>query len=183
MDHKPYELWLVADQPLQPDQEIKLQAHLETCEACRTLQESWREVEDIFEERIFIHPQPGFTERWQLQIIGEFNLEREKEQRRLTWMFLGATTGAAFLILVIMTIRFFATLQNPTEAFISGMTFVAGVSNLTETIQKAFFPLLEVFILSVPTLWWLLMVLSASLLTLVLIFSIRRVIKTRRVSL
>jgi hypothetical protein len=63
------------------------------------------------------------------------------------------------------------------------MTLVAGVLNLTETIQKALFPLFEVFILSVPTLWWLFLVLSAVLLTLVLTFSILRMVRARRVSL
>jgi hypothetical protein len=183
MDHKPYESWLVADEALLPDQEISLQEHLETCETCRQLQKSWQEVEDIFEERILLRPNSGFTERWQLRLAKEFSLQSEKEQLRSTWMFLAATTGTAFLVLVIMSIRFFSTMQNPTEAFISGMTLVAGVLNLTETIQKAIFPLFEVFILSVPTLWWLFLILSAILLTLVLTFSILRVLRTRRVSL
>ena len=183
MDHKPYESWLVADEPLLPDQKLSLQEHLETCEACRQFQLSWSEVEGIFEERSFLHPEPGFTERWQLRLADELSLESEKEQLRSTWMFLAATTGTAFLVLVILSIRFLSTIQNPTETFISGMTLVAGVLNLTETIQKAIFPLFEVVLLSVPTLWWLFLVLSASLFTLVLTFSILRIVRTRRVSL
>jgi len=183
MDHKPYEAWLVADEPLLPDQENSLQEHLKTCEACRQLQASWREVEDLFGDRNILQPQPGFTDRWQLRLAEELNLERDKQQLRSTWMFLGSTTGAAFLVLVIMSIRFFSTLQYPTEAFISGMTLVAGGLNLTATIQKALLPLLEVLILSVPTLWWLFLVLSAILLIMVLTFSILRIVRTRRVSL
>ncbi len=183
MDHKPYESWLVADEALLPDQKLSLQEHLETCEACSQLQSSWKEVEGIFEEKLFLYPQPGFTERWQLRLADELNLESEKEQLRSTWMFLAATTGTAFMVLVVLSIRFLSTIQNPTETFISGMTLVAGLLNLTETIQKAIFPLFEVVILSVPTLWWLFLVLSAILLTLVLTFSILRVVKTRRVSL
>ena len=183
MDHKPYESWLVADEPLLPDQKLSLQEHLETCEACRQLQLSWSEVEGIFEARSFLHPEPGFTKRWQLRLADELSLESEKEQLRSTWMFLAATTGSAFLVLVFLSIRFLSTIQNPTETFISGMTLIAGVLNLTETIQKAIFPLFEVVLLSVPTLWWLFLVLSASLLTLVLTFSIFRIARTRRVSL
>ena len=183
MDHKPYESWLVADEPLQPDQEISLQEHLETCKSCRQLQTSWRKVEVIFAERNFIQPQPGFTERWQLRLLDELNIDSKKQQLRSTWIFLAATTGAAFLVLVIMSMRFFATMQNPTEAFISGMTMVAGILNLTETIQHAVYPLFDVIILSVPTIWWFFLVLSASLLTLVLTLSILRIYRLRRVSL
>jgi hypothetical protein len=183
MDHKPYEAWLVADTPLSTDQEKSLQDHLNTCADCRQLQASWQEIEMVFEERSFVMPEPGFTQRWQLRIGEELNAEKAKQQLRSTWMFLGATTGAAFLVLLILSIRFFSTIQNPTEIFISGVTFVAGIFNMTETIQKALFPLFEVIILSVPTLWWLFFVLSAILLTMVLMFSILRVVRTRRVSL
>jgi hypothetical protein len=183
MDHKPYEAWLVADKPLSTDQEKSLQDHLDTCADCRQLQASWQEVEEIFEVRKFVKPEPGFTQRWQLRLSEEINAENAKQQLRSTWLFLGATTGAAFLVLLILSFRFFSTVQNPTEAFISGMTFIAGILNMTETIQKALFPLFEVIILSVPTLWWLFLVLSAILLTTVLMFSIYRVVRTRRVSL
>jgi hypothetical protein len=183
MDHKPYESWLVADEALLPDQESSLQAHLKTCEDCRNLQASLQEVEALFEQRVFFQPQPGFTERWQMRLSEELIDEREKQQLRSTWMFLFATTGSAFLVLIILSIRFFSTLQNPTEAFISGMTLVAGILNLTETIQRALFPLIDVLILSVPTIWWFYLVLGASLLTLVLTIPILRTLRTRRVSL
>ena len=183
MDHKLYETWLVADEPLLPDQEQSLAEHLKTCETCRQLQASWQEVEGFFDEQVFYRPAPGFTQRWQLRLAEELNLEHEKQQLRSTWMFLGATTGAALLVLIILTVRFFTTLQNPTDPFISGMTLVAGLLNLTATIQKAIIPLFDVLILSVPTLWWFFLVLSTSLISLVLIFSIFRTLRTRRVSL
>lgn len=182
MDHKPYESWLVADEPLLPEQEISLHEHLDSCETCRQLQKSWNEVEGIFEERIFILPQPGFTERWQLRLAAELEIETEKQQARSTWLFLAATTGAAFLVLIIMAIQFFSSIQNSTEAFISSMTFFAGVLNLTATIQKAILPIFEVLLISVPTPWWLLFIAVTSLLVLVLTFSTLKILKSRRVS-
>jgi len=182
MDHKPYESWLVADEPLLPEQEMRLQEHLKSCEACRQLHSSWDEIEGIFEERIFILPKPDFTERWQRRLAAEINIETEKQQARSTWMFLAATTGSAFLVLVILAIRFFSSVQNSTEAFVSSMTFMAGVLNLTATIQKAILPILEVLIISVPTPWWLLFVAITSMLALVLTFSTLRILKARRVS-
>jgi len=183
MDHQPYESWLVADEPLLPDEESSLQEHLQSCESCSQLQTSWQEVEGLFGERTIVHPKPGFTERWQIRLSQELYLENERQQRRASWIFLGSTTGAAFFILVILAIRFFSTVQNSTEVFISGMAFVAGLLNLTNGIQVALVPLLEVFIVSVPTLWWLYLVISACLLTLALTFSTLRILRTRKVSL
>ena len=114
MDHKPYEAWLVGDTPLSTDQEKSLQDHLSACSDCRQLQASWQEIEDIFEVHTFVKPEPGFTQRWQLRLSEEINAEKAKQQLRSTWMFLGATTGAAFLILLIISLRFFSTVQNPT---------------------------------------------------------------------
>jgi len=183
MDHQPYESWLVVDEPLLPDQEANLQEHLKSCESCRQLHNSWQEVETLFVEQTIVQPKPGFTERWQVRLAKEFSQENERQQRRSSWIFLGSTSGAAFLVLIIMAIGFFSTVQNSTEVFISGMTFIAGLLNLTNAVQVALVPLLEVIIVSVPTLWWLFLIISASLLTTVLIFSTLRILRTRRVSL
>jgi hypothetical protein len=183
MDHKPYEAWLIADDPLLPAQQAQLDEHLKSCTSCRQLQYSWQKVEDLFGEAPVLKPKEGFTERWQIHLLAELSLQKEREQRRSTWVFLASTTGAAVLVLILMAISFFSRIQNTTEIFVSGMTLIAGLLNLTSAIQVAFFPLLEVFFVSVPTYWLLLLVCGACLLTLALTFSILRVLNTRRVSL
>ena len=120
MDHQPYESWLVVDEPLLPDQEANLQEHLKSCASCRQLHNSWQDVEALFVEQTIVQPKPGFTERWQVRLAKEFSQENERQQRRSSWIFLGSTTGAAFLVLIIMAIGFFSTVQNSTEVFISG---------------------------------------------------------------
>lgn len=183
MDHKPYETWLISDDPLLPDQQTQLDEHLESCNSCRQLKYSWQEVEELFGEAPVIKPKAGFIDRWQIRLLEELSLQKEREERRSTWAFLASTTGAAVLVLIIMAIRFFSTIQNTTEIFVSGMTLIAGLLNLTSAIQVAFFPLLEVFFVSVPTYWLLLLVCGACLITLALAFSILRVLNKRRVSL
>jgi len=183
MNHKPFESWLVADEPLLPDQELDLQEHLKSCESCHQLQSSWQEVEGLFGELLIEQPQPGFTERWQVRLAEEISREKERQQLQSSWVFLASTTGTAFVILVIMSIRFFTTVQTPTQVFVSGMALIAGLLNLTAAIQGAVVPLLEVFFVSVPTQWWLFLVVGAFVLTLVLTFSTLRFLSSRRVSL
>jgi hypothetical protein len=183
MDHKPYETWLITEDPLLPDQQTQLDEHLKSCPSCRQLQYSWQKVEQLFGEAPVLEPRTGFTNRWQIHLQQELSLQKEREQKRSTWIFLVSTTGAAFLVLIIMAIMFFSTVQNSTEVFISGMTLISGLLNLTSAIQVAFFPLLEVFFISVPTYWLLLLAGGACFITLALTFSIFRVLNTRRVSL
>lgn len=183
MNHKPFETWMVAGEPLSPAQEISLQEHLETCNACRQLQTSWKEVENILGGASFAQPRPGFTARFQARLAEEISRAQAKEQMRSTWMFMAASSGAALLILIIMSIRYFSSVQNSTHFFVSGMTLIAGMLNLTEAIQAAFVPLVEVVFVSVPVHWWLFVVVGACLITLALTFSTLRILYARRVSL
>lgn len=96
---------------------------------------------------------------------------------------MAASSGAALLILIIMSIRYFSSVQNSTHFFVSGMTLIAGMLNLTEAIQAAFVPLVEVVFVSVPVHWWLFVVVGACLITLALTFSTLRILYARRVSL
>lgn len=183
MNHKPFETWMVAGEPLSPAQEISLQEHLETCNACSQLQTSWKEVEDMLGEASIAQPKPGFTARFQVRLAEETARTQARGQQRSIWMFMAASSGAAFLILIMMSIRFFSSVQNSTQFFVSGMTLIAGVLNLTEAIQAAFVPLLEVVIVSVPMHWWMIGVFGACLITLALTFSTLRILYARRVSL
>jgi hypothetical protein len=183
MDHKLYETWLFSDESLPPDQQVELDKHLESCEGCRQLKYAWQEVDGLFASSPIIGPRVGFADRWQLRLNENLALQRENEQRRSIWLFLASTTGAAVLVLIIMAIRFFSTIQNSTGIFISGMTFIAGLLNLSSAIRVAFFPLLEVAYLSIPAYWLYLFGITASLLTILLSISMIRILKTRRVSL
>jgi anti-sigma factor RsiW len=183
MDHKPFEAWLISDEPLLPEDEQRLHEHIESCESCRQLSTSWAEVQDLFREPQLVQPPAGFTERWQTRLV-DFNIiEKERSPQRASWIFFASMAGAALLILGFMAVQFFSSVQAPIQVFIGGMTLIAGVLNLASTLQIAIIPFLEVVLVSVPTYWWLIMVIAACLLTLVLTFSARRILFPRRVSL
>jgi len=61
MDHQPFETWLVSEEPLTPEQQSSLQAHLQDCPRCQNLERTWNQVETLLGERPVVQPAIGFT--------------------------------------------------------------------------------------------------------------------------
>jgi hypothetical protein len=74
MNHRPFEDWLLEDQPLDPTQKRDLDAHLRTCETCRAIAESNLALRSA---RI-VAPAPGFSARFQERLV----LARRAQRRR-----------------------------------------------------------------------------------------------------
>lgn len=72
MNHRPFEDWLLDDQPLTPEQERELQAHLRGCTLCAAIAESNLALHSTR----LISPAEGFVERFQARLE-----ERRREQR------------------------------------------------------------------------------------------------------
>jgi hypothetical protein len=72
MNHRPFEDWLLDDQPLNPQQKRDLQTHLRICSSCSAIAESNLAL------RItqMLPPVAGFAERFQLRLE-----TRRREQR------------------------------------------------------------------------------------------------------
>ena len=105
MGHQPYESWLISEEPLLPEDELKLHEHIASCDTCRQLSYSWSEVQDMFQEPQFASPSPGFTGRWQSRLVEFQLLETERKQKRISWMFFAAMAGAAAILLGFMAVR------------------------------------------------------------------------------
>jgi hypothetical protein len=183
MGHKPFESWIVSEEPLSADEEQRLQEHIKSCESCHQLSVSWGEVQDFFLEIPMEQPPAGFTNRWQARLVSLSEREIERKDKRTSWVFFAVTAGTAIFVLSIMVILFFSSVQTPIQLFITGATLIAGFLNLASAIQIAFLPLIEVVIVSVPTIWWVIIASTACLLTVVLAFSARHILFPRRVSL
>ena len=65
MNHRPFEDWLLEDQPLTSDQERDLQAHLRTCTSCSAIAESNFALHSTH----MVRPAEGFAARFQLRLI------------------------------------------------------------------------------------------------------------------
>lgn len=182
MNHQPYESWLTSDEPLLPEDEQKLNEHIETCDSCRQLSYAWVEVQSMFQESELAMPSAGFSQRWQARLFEVQLTESESQQKRISWAFFAAMAGAAVILLGFMAIQFFSSVQTPIQLFIGGMTLIAGFLNLATAMQVALIPFLNVIVVSVPIYWWFMLVIAACLLTFVLAFSARRILYPRRVS-
>ena len=183
MGHQPFESWLLSAGPLMPEDERRLQDHVATCESCKELSFAWGEVESLFRESALEEPKPGFANRWQIRLENLAIEQNLRKQKMISWGFISLTVGAALLILSIMVILFFSTVQSPIQVFVSGITFFAGLLALLSAFQVAFIPALDVIFTGMPPMIWFMLFIALSLVILLTTLSIRRYIFPRRVVL
>jgi uncharacterized integral membrane protein len=72
MNHRPFEDWLLDDQPLTPEQKRDLQSHLRSCNSCSAIAES----NMALHTHHMVLPAPGFSDRFQVRLA-----HRRSEQR------------------------------------------------------------------------------------------------------
>ncbi len=77
MNHRPFEDWLLDDQPLNPTQKRELDAHLRACKVCSAVAESNMALRSAR----LVAPAPGFSVRWQERLV----LARRTQRRRTLW--------------------------------------------------------------------------------------------------
>ena len=72
MNHRPFEDWLLDDQPLTLEQKRDLQSHLRICTACSAIAES----NLALHSSRTVSPTPGFKDRFQVRLV-----QRRREQK------------------------------------------------------------------------------------------------------
>jgi hypothetical protein len=77
MSHQPFELWLLEDQNLEPEQKRALQAHLQTCVHCSALVETGSQLRSVRQAE----PASGFSVRFQQRL----SAHKLAERRRKFW--------------------------------------------------------------------------------------------------
>jgi predicted anti-sigma-YlaC factor YlaD len=143
MSHQPFESWLFSDQALDEEQQYLLHEHLEECQQCRAISESWSQVQSIMVLNATPEPAPGFTDRWHNRLV----LIRQKRQRRRMWLLSFGMLGLAGLIFLgLATTSLLSTsLPYALSQFIASFAVFAArinqVWNVFESLSGAF-PLL-----------------------------------------
>jgi hypothetical protein len=90
MNHRPFEDWLLEDQPLSPEQKRELQSHLRVCSSCTAIAES----------NLALHstrlapPAAGFAGRFQLRLMQH---RREQRWRQIIGSLVLVAGGLALL--------------------------------------------------------------------------------------
>jgi len=75
MNHRPFEDWLLQDQPLTPEQKHELQPHLRTCAACAAIAESNLALHSVQ----MVSPAAGFADRFQIRLTDQRKTARIRQ--------------------------------------------------------------------------------------------------------
>jgi hypothetical protein len=137
MNHQPFETWLLSEETLPPVQAQALREHLQSCEACQGLEQSWSGVAQLLQKTGPAAPAPGFTARWQARMAEE----RRLRQQRNAWRMLAFTGSIAFVLLILLGATALDLFQSPEQL---AMYLVYRVSSLYFLGQVSFNALPEV---------------------------------------
>jgi hypothetical protein len=154
MNHQPFEDWLLSDEPLSSDNHQALQEHLETCEECRELQDSWQGVMSLIESTVPMEPAAGFMDRWQQRLEADRQLALLSRQRWQSWIMLILVANVASLFLFILGAGVFSVFESPVEIILAGVYRLTSVVILLNTFQDILGTLMRTLISVVPIGVW-----------------------------
>ena len=110
MNHKPAIDWLFADpDELSQAQTAVLQEHLEDCENCQELVESYRQLTAALKKSEQIGPEAGFASRWQVRL----QASREKAHRRQIMATLAFVLGGILVSIGLLAFIAWPWLRSP----------------------------------------------------------------------
>lgn len=119
MNHSPFEIWLLNDKPLTPEQQRELDIHLRDCSICLSLAETGRMLRTVK----MIAPAPNFTARFQARLA-----ERKVVERKRRWWgaFLFALGGVAMLLWLVgpYAVSFISAPSTWLEAIVGWLVFI-----------------------------------------------------------
>ena len=127
MNHLQYETWLFADEPLLPDQEQALKAHVLTCASCELLQRAWLEVERELAAAVQQAPAPGFVNRWQSRLAAA-HAQSERRQGLVVFSLTGVGTA---ILLALMVTQWVLAYSTPAQFFLAVGAWFASLFSLT----------------------------------------------------
>lgn len=162
MNHQIYQDWLFTDREDRDDlisQGMESpQEHLEGCELCRALSQSWEAVEAQLHEAPQVAPRPGFVRRWEVRM----DVERQRMQRRQALVVLGFSVAAAVALFGLLLFLAWPWLQSPGALLWAGLYRLVALVFLAEMAGGTLYTLFQVLNGGLPALGW---VLAAGLFT------------------
>ncbi len=164
MNHRPFEDWLLENQPITPEQNQELKAHLKTCTSCRAL----TEVDLFLRSSRVVAPRAGFTERFQLQMAAEKQLLRKRQLWGLG--LLGLITFLSVGFLAVQLVSFW--LSSPAELFVTWVTWWVTLVSSIRTFGTVGLVLLRIAGGIIPLPLWLGMAGGSFVLVLVWVSSL-----------
>jgi hypothetical protein len=169
MDHRPFEDWLLEDQPLTPDQKRQLGTHLRVCSSCTAL----AEVNLALRLTRLAEPAAGFSDRFQARLAAR----KQALRWRNFW-------GFALLTISVLGVFVWGSWPVLRELFHSPVNFLgAWVSSLIsfwaslQAIFRAGVVLFKVAPGFVPAYVWAVILFAAGVSSMVWIVSLMKFTK------
>jgi hypothetical protein len=162
MNHRPFEDWLLEDQPLDPIQKRELNAHLRSCNVCRAIAESNLALRSA---RV-VSPAPGFSARWQERLV----LARRAQRRKTLLGTLFFSLGGLLLLALLAGPILVSLIGSPAEWIAAIVHVLLFLYTTTLAVSEAGSIILRVMPDFLPPFVW--MVLLSTLSGLGLLWSV-----------
>ena len=131
MNHRPFEDWIFAEEPLTAEDFTALQDHLQTCAPCRQLEDAWREVSAELNRMPQTGPKEGFLLRWDARIEGDIR----QRHRRQSIGFLAFSLSAVAALMILFFILVFSPCLAPRLSY-CGLGFPSCCSPTLRSAQS-----------------------------------------------
>jgi len=169
MNHRPFEDWLLEDQPLDLTQKRELNAHLRNCNACRAIAESNLALRSA---RV-VSPAPGFSARWQERLV----LARRAQRRKTLLGTLFFSLGGLLLLVLLAGPILVSLIGSPAEWISALVHVLLFLYTTTLAVSEAGSIILRVLPDFLPPFVWLVLLSTLSGLGLLWSVSIWRLVR------
>jgi hypothetical protein len=177
MKHQPYETWVLMQEELTASQRDQLQAHLETCDVCRSLSFAFSRMENEISTVPMISPKEGFTHRWRERLAAENAM---RKQRNVSILF-GGLIFAISVLFVPILIQIVLLILSPEDLVISAtnsafnwLSWIGFAGDIAYAFAKSS---IETF----PAAWWGATGLFLMILTVIWFVSIHRFTPSKQI--
>jgi hypothetical protein len=169
MDHRPFEDWLLDNQPLNIDQKRQLNTHLRTCSSCAALVEVNLALESV---RVAA-PAAGFTDRFQIRLAAK----KQTLRRRNFWGFVVLTLSVLVLFGWISWPVLKNLIQSPVNLLASWISSLVSFWASLQAIIRAGMVLFKVAPGFIPAYIWAVILFAAGGWSLVWVVSLMKFTK------
>jgi len=169
MSHQPYEDWILAGEPLPPDQQVRLKEHLEVCSQCSHLKCNVQAVHVKLATARQMKPAEGFTQRWQTTLLRRQEEQRARQTLQIRRFFL--FIGSAAVIALVLLFAMFLVGGEWAERLVNVANQMHDINARFVQLQDFLFEVLQVTPPILPLAVWILFSTSICVLAMIWIFS------------
>lgn len=170
MNHRPFEDWLLEEQPLTVDQRHELQAHLRNCTSCTAIAESNLALHTTQ----MVPPKAGFAERFQVRLAQRRQAEKGRQMIGIVILVLGGLGLLSWLAAPLVQ----EALSSPAQWLTAVVGYFLFVLTSIQALREVGLILLRVIPNFVPPVDWLiafLMTVGVGALWVVSIWRVARI--------